>query len=129
MKKFLWIFLSTLCITLLALTLMGASGSSVFSTGTVALSNDLALIPTGATALSSYDTYVYQIVINNPTGAAETVYVRDAALPFNFHLINALIPAGSTYVITFPEGQKMKDGMVWYASGSGLIGAVRARRI
>ena len=128
MKKLLGIALLTILVTLAALSLMGASGSSTFTSGPVALSADLQDVPTSPTNLTSTDTYIYQMTIVNGTAGAITLSVQDRAASPQY-LLNVTIPANTTYVLGFPEGQKMKGGITWSAGGAGLDVGFRAKRI
>lgn len=108
----------------------GASGSSKFTNGgTVALNEDLQDVPDSLTALATTDTWVYQMTVVNTGGSAITFTVQDRASSPKY-LFVVSIPAGSTYVIAFPEGQKMKGGLGWGASSpNSLVAAIKAKRI
>lgn len=107
--------------------LIGASGSTRFSYGSTAMSDAISVVPTSPTALSSSDTYVFQITIANVTGSAATITVVDGT--GKYLLASTSIAANTTYVAAFPEGVKMTSGVIWSAGTSNAIQAsVRARR-
>lgn len=109
---------------------IGASGSSKFTTGTIALSADIQVVPSVATDLTSTDTYVYQLMITNITGSAATITILDKAATPRYLLPKTSIAANTTYVIAFPEGQKMKGGITWSTgTASALQASWRAFRI
>ena len=108
----------------------GASGSSKFTNGgTVALSEDLQDIPNSSTDLATKDTWVFQLTIVNPTASGVTLAIADKATSPKT-LMSVTIAANTTYVIAFPEGQKMKGGLSWQAgSASALVGSIKAKRL
>lgn len=131
MKKLQTLILIFILLTTTVPSSMGASGSTKFTVGgTVALSEDLQTVPDSTTALSTTDTWIFQITIVNTTGSAATITMQDRATSPKTLLAAVSIAANTTYVIAFPEGQKMKNGITWSAgTTSALQGSIKAKRI
>ncbi len=104
-----------------------ASLSSKFTSPQKMVSPALQVLPNTATSVTTTDTWIYQIALNNKTGGAITVTITDInTSPLD--LVTAVsIAANTTYVIVFPEGQYMPNGFKWSASaGSSINGSVNA---
>lgn len=130
MSKFIAVLSLALCLVGSPSLGWGASGSSKFTNGgTVALNEDLQTIPDSATDLATKDTWVFQLTIVNTTASGVTLVIADkATVPKT--LMTVTIAANTTYVIAFPEGQKMKGGLTWQAgTASALNGSIKAKRL
>jgi len=107
--------------------LIGASGSTRFNYGSYTLTDSIQTVPTSPTSLSSSDTYVFQITVTNITGSDATFTVTDGSGKYLF--AGVTVGANTTYVMAFPEGQKMSSGLSWSSGTSNALQAsVRARR-
>jgi len=108
--------------------LVGASGSTRFTYGNTAMTDSIQVVPTSPTALSSTDTYVFQVTVANVTGSAATITITDGT--GKYLLAATSIDANTTYVLGFPEGVKMTSGVTWSAGTSNAIQAsLRSRRL
>jgi len=87
------------------------------------LTGGLQTIPNVAADLSTVDTWIYQIVLANKTGGAVTVTILDKAASPKTLLGAVSIAANTTYVVAFPDGVKMTDGVNWVASAANSIDA------
>lgn len=127
--------IASLCLFFISLgaiapLLVASSGSTKFATGTTALNADIQVVPNSSTALSSTDTYIYQIVVANVTGSAATFTMTDRATSPKTILAAVSIAGNTTYVLAFPEGLKMKGGIMWSSNtASALNASINARRI
>lgn len=81
----------------------------------------LAVVPNALTALTSVDTFVFQISVSNISGGAVTFLVQDA----NGKVLipTTSIAANTAYVIVFPFGVKMTGGVSWQASAAASLHA------
>ena len=108
--------------------LIGASGSTRFTYGNTAMTDAIQTVPTSPTALSSTDTYVFQVTVANVTGTAATITIVDGT--GKYLLASTSIDANTTYVLGFPEGVKMTSGVTWSAGTLNAIQAsLRSRRL
>lgn len=94
------------------------------SIGQKTLPEGLGAIPTTLTAVSSKDSWIFQIVINNSTAGALTLTVQDQQTSAQPLLSAVSIPANTVDVITFPDAVKMINGIKWQASNTGLVGEI-----
>lgn len=77
-------------------------------------------IPAGGPALK-FNSWIEQIVINNPTAGALTLTIKDLAGNALLSAVSfAPAPAAPT-VFTFPRPIKMVGGASWQASATGLL--------
>jgi hypothetical protein len=91
------------------------------------VADGLQAVPAVLTALAplaQFNVWIEQIVVSNPTAAAVTLTVQDAAA-------NKLIPAvslaaASNTVFSFPRPVKFVGGASWLGSAAGLIAEVKA---
>jgi len=120
-----------LTLTSVSLPIFAASGSSKFTNGgTIALSEDIQVVPSVTTDLSTTDTWVFQIMVTNVTSSAATITVQDKAATPRYLLPTVSIAGNTTYVIGFPEGVKMKSGITWSTgTASALQASIKAKRI
>lgn len=126
-KIFVTVALTILFVVGVINPLIGASGSTRFNYGSTQMTDSIVTVPTSSTSLSSTDTYVFQITASNVTGSDATLTVTDGTGKYLLPAVT--IAANTTYVMAFPEGQKMTSGMSWQAGTSDAIQAsVRARR-
>lgn len=130
MRKYLASLALILILGSALLPIFAASRSTVTQFGPVALNSDLQVVPDSTTALSTTDTWIFQLTVANTTGSAVTFTVQDRATSAKTLLAAVSIAANTTYVIAFPEGQKMKNGITWSAgTASALHASIMARRI
>ena len=81
----------------------------------------LAAVPTSLTTVSTSNTLLYQLAVNNPTAAGITLTVTDGqASPVT--LASLTVPANSIYAFNWEEGVLMVSGVKWQAGGAGLTG-------
>lgn len=81
----------------------------------------LAAVPTSNTSVSTTDTLLYQLAINNPTAAGITLTITTgAASPIT--LMSVTVPANSSYAYNWEEAVLMVGGVKWQAGGVGLTG-------
>ncbi len=93
------------------------------------LSSKGARIPAIAADLTVKDTWVFQIVLSNTTGAAVTVTIKDKQTTARY-LVNALsVAANSTTVLSYPQGMLLSGGMNWVASADAIDAFVTAYRL
>jgi len=104
------------------LVLLGDSGTTRVTFGRRQLSGDLQFVPDSATDLSTTDTWIFQIVLSTG-GSGTTISIYDKATSAKYLLNGVSIAANTTYVITFPEGVKMKNGVTWSAGAASTITA------
>ncbi len=127
-KIILTAIISTLLVVGVINPLIGASGSTRFTYGNTAMTDAIQTVPTSPTALSSTDTYVFQVTVANVTGTAATITIVDGT--GKYLLAATSIDANTTYVLGFPEGVKMTSGVTWSAGTSNAIQAsLRSRRL
>ena len=127
-KIILTAIISTLLVVGVINPLIGASGSTRFTYGNTAMTDAIQVVPTSPTALSSTDTYVFQVTVANVTGTAATITIVDGT--GKYLLAATSIDANTTYVLGFPEGVKMTSGVTWSAGTSNAIQAsLRSRRL
>ncbi len=127
-KIILTAIISTLLVVGVINHLIGASGSTRFTYGNTAMTDAIQTVPTSPTALSSTDTYVFQVTVANVTGTAATITIVDGT--GKYLLAATSIDANTTYVLGFPEGVKMTSGVTWSAGTSNAIQAsLRSRRL
>ena len=103
--------------------LKSASNSTKVTFGRTLLSTDLQTVPDSSTALSASDTWIFQIVVTNTTGTAATFTMTDRASSPKTLLPAVSIAANTTYIIPFPEGQKMKGGILWLTGTTSALTA------
>lgn len=113
--RFLGAMLLTIAlISILAPLLEAASASTRFqSPGTRVISRGLQVVPDSATSLSTTDTELYQITLGNTTGSACTFTLADRATSAKTIMTAVSIAANTTYVIAWPEGMFMSNGVTW----------------
>ncbi len=87
------------------------------------LTGGLQTIPNVAADLTTVDTWIFQIVLSNKTAGAVTVTITDRASSPKTLIPTVSIAANTAYVIAFPDGVKMTDGVNWVASASNSIDA------
>lgn len=100
-----------------------ASRSTIRTTGQRELDNKLKVLTNSATAFTTKDCVIFQLVFNNKTAGAITVTVTDAQLSPLDLLTAVSIPANSVTMAVFPEGQYMPGGFLWSASANTSINA------
>ena len=85
-------------------------------------------VPTSLTPVTSVDSEVWLINVSNPTAGSLNFTVKDSAG-------NAIIPTvpiaanSETLAVYNGTGLPAAGGVSWQASGSGLIGCIRGRRV
>lgn len=85
------------------------------------MTSGLAAVPTSLTAVSTTNTLLYQLAVNNPTAAGIVLTVTDGqASPIT--LASVTVPANSMYAYNWSEGILMISGVKWQAGGAGLTG-------
>ena len=106
-----------------------ASNSTKRPIGQADVAEGLVVIPTGLTALTTTDTWVFQIAVANSTAGALTLLVTDTqASPLQL-VPTASVPGNSFALFSYPEGVKLIKGMKWQASGTGLHAEVLAFKL
>ena len=90
------------------------------------VSEAIQAVPTGATDLTTTDTRLYQLSIANTTAGALTITIKDLQASAKNLCTAVSIAANTTYILSWPEGVFLDDGMNWIASGSGLEASVTA---
>lgn len=130
MSKIFAVLLVALCLIGSPSLGWGASGSSKFTNGgTLALNEDLQTVPDTTTDLSTKDTWIFQLTIVNTTAGTVTFVMADKATSPKT-LMSVTIAANTTYIIAFPEGQKMKGGITWFSGTVGALNAsIKAKRL
>jgi hypothetical protein len=109
----------------LVLILPLAADTSNFSrsVGQVTLPEGLSAVPTSLTAVSSVDSWIFQITVNNSTSGSVTFTVQDQqGTPQQ--LVGETIPANTVQIISFPSGVKMIGGIKWVAGATGVISEI-----
>jgi hypothetical protein len=92
--------------------------------GTTVANQDLAAVPTSATAVFSSTTCLIQAYFNNTTGSSVTVTLTDnAGTPLNGVGPAFSLPALSNMMLPF-AGVRFASGVKWTASGAGVTGAM-----
>ncbi len=129
MKKLLGLGLLGTLLVVFSLSLLGDSGSTRFVVPPVSLTDDLQAMPSTPTNLTSTDTYIFQLTVSNTTGGALTITISDRATSAKALFTTVSIAANSTQIYSFPEGVKMKGGITWSASNTGLVASIKAKRI
>lgn len=130
MSKFFAVLSLALCLVGSPSLVWGASGSSKFTNGgTVALNEDLQVVPDTTTDLTTKDTWIFQLTIVNTTAGGVTFIMADKATSPKT-LMSVTLAANTTYVIAFPEGQKMKGGITWWTNTTNAVNAsIKAKRL
>lgn len=123
--KFLGAILLTIAlISILAPLLEAASASTRFaSPGTRVISRALQVVPDSATALTTTDTDLYQLSLGNTTGSACTFTLADRATSAKTIMGAVSIAANTTYVIAWPEGMFMSNGVTWSSGTASCLTA------
>ena len=106
-----------------------ASNSTKASIAQKEIPGALQVLPNTPTDVTTMDTWLFQVVLNNKTAGAVTVTITDnAGTPLDL-LTAVSIAANTAYVIAFPEGQYMPGGFKWSASAATSInGSVKGFR-
>ena len=131
MKKFLSVILVAWIVLNQSAPFVYAASNSTKITFPKTQVNSLPqVVPDVSTAVSTTDTYIFQITAANVTASAVTFTVTDRqTVPLDL-LKSVSIAANTTYVIAFPEGVKMKNGFTWISgTTSALNGSVVAFKI
>lgn len=116
--------LSVLLFSLLIPIIEGASNSTRFTPpGRTQLSMSLQVVPDSTTDLSTTDTDIYQLTVTNTTGSACTLTITDKQASVKSLLDAVSIAAHTTYVIAWPEGAFMDDGVSWSAGTASCLHA------
>ena len=87
------------------------------------LASDLQVVPDSTTSLSTTDTWVFQLTITNVTGSAATFTMSNRATSALDLFKTVSIAANTTYIVSFPEGVKMKNGISWSAGTTSALNA------
>lgn len=88
------------------------------------ISSGLQAVPTSATDLATADAYILQIVVNNTGASSQTITISDKQGTPRDLLTAVAIDPGVPAVLVFPQGVRMKSGVRWSASGTGLVAEV-----
>lgn len=130
MRLIAGIFLVGMLLSIIAPLVDAASASTRFqSPGTRVLDRALQAVPSSPTALTTTDTEIYQISIGNTTAGACTFTLADRATSAKTIMGSVSIAANTTYVIAFPEGLFMSNGITWSSdTGSCLTAGIKALR-
>lgn len=100
-----------------------ASNSTLARYGKQKINPALAYIPNSPTAVTTSNTRIFQIHINNTTGGAVT-YVFQDGQGVTGNIFNGIsIPATSAILMVWPEGLYCEDGFVWSASSASALTA------
>lgn len=104
-----------------------ASNSSRRSAAQTPLTEGLQAIPTSPTALSTADSWIWQLVIANG-GNQRTVTILDGQ-GTAINLTHARVfAANTTTIYSWPEAVKMIGGITWSASGTGCNAEIFATK-
>lgn len=99
-----------------------ASLDSEFSAAVKELVIPVGFVPNSSTALSTQDTWVYQMTIANVTDSDATLTVQNTA-GTQFLFSGTTIPARNSFVAAWPEGEKLSAGVKWLAGTANAIQA------
>jgi hypothetical protein len=100
------------------------SYSSKRATPQTAIHDGMKAVPATPTNINAVSSWVFQIVVSNSTSTDITFNVQDLQVPPMVLLPQVNITKNTAYVIGFPEGVKLTDGIKWSASAAGLAGEI-----
>lgn len=130
MRLIAGIFLAGMLLSIIAPLVDAASASTRFqSPGTRVLDRALQTVPDTPTALSTTDTEIFQLTLGNTTASACTFTMADRATSAKTVMAAVSIAANTTYVLAFPEGLYMSNGITWSSgTASCLTAGIKALR-
>ena len=100
-----------------------ASASTRRAVGQKSLPQGFVAVPSTLTELTAVDTWIFQIVVSNTTGAPVTFLVQDQQGTPRKLVPTISLGANSVTVLDFPEGVLMKSGVKWQAGAATSLDA------
>lgn len=80
-------------------------------------------VPNSLTAVTSVDSWIFQITVANKTGTAATFLVQDISATPIVIIPTVSIGANTAYVVVFPHGYFADNGIKWQAGTASALDA------
>lgn len=100
------------------------AGSTIYK-GTYGrqLSPQMQTVPATATALTTTNTLLYSIYVNNLTGSDATITMSDGQTPAQSILPTSVIPANTSVFFEWNDGLFCPGGLTWEAGTADALNA------
>ena len=119
-KIFAYIGLLLILSVLISPLALSESGTTKTTFGRRQLLSDLQFVPNVAADLTTTDTWIFQLTITTGSSGT-TLTINDRATSAKSLLNSVSLAANTTYILTWPEGVKMKNGINWVAGAATTV--------